>query len=60
MLTRIIHENVEETKGRSIFADSRSAARDLPSFFQDTFCLSIGQVKPLKHYVLPPCREIYE
>jgi hypothetical protein len=30
-LTRIIHENIEEPKGHSIFAHSRFAPRNLPS-----------------------------
>ena len=55
-----VPEIVVDTKGHGIFAHSSLAPRNLSSLFHDTHCLSTGQVKPLKHYVLSPCREIYE
>ena len=51
---------MEKRKGHSIFAHSHFAPRNLPSLFQDTHCLSIWEVKPLKHNVLSSCREIHE
>jgi hypothetical protein len=55
---RFIHDKVEETKIHNIFAHSHFAPRNLPSLLQDIHCLSIGQVKPLKHYVLSPWEKL--
>ena len=44
------------TRRNIVFSLARFAPRNLPSLFQYTYCPGIGQVKPLKHYVLSPCR----
>ncbi len=50
------------TKGHSILAHSRSSTSEEFALiiYQNTYCLNIGQIKPLKYYVLSAFRKIYE
>jgi len=61
VLARIIHEICRPRKDMafSLILGLRPP-RNLPSLPGDTHCMSVGQVKPLKHHVLSPRREVYE
>ena len=50
------------TKGHNILAHSRSSTSEEFALFiyQNTYCLNIGQIKPLKYYALSAFKKIYE